>query len=413
MEGLFFNVNGGYIEGLVRGYRNSLLTSQNYGNLTQCDTIDGMLLLLLRLLFYSSMFYMRNELYLNGSGLTSGLWYLDVKLQLGPAYGDFLAALPPNPSTSSLAGKTTEKLVAEFRYLQAQATGSIARFMEYLTYGYMIDNVALLITGTLHERDTRELLERCHPLGWFETMPVLCVATNIEELYNSVLVETPLAPYFKGSLSHQDLDELNIEIVRNMLYKNYLEDFHRFVNSEPGLKGTPTAEVMSEALEFEADRRAINITLNSFGTELSKAERKKLYPEFGKLYPEGSLMLSRADDVEGVALAVSGVGDYKAFFDAVGLNQGGGGGGGGAGGIGGGGLGNMAGGGSSDGKSLEDMFYQKEMEISKLTFTRQFSPAIIYAWVKLREQEIRNITWIAECIAQNQKERIGNYISVF
>jgi len=29
------------------------------------------------------------------------------------------------------------------------------------------------------------------------------------------------------------------------------------------------------------------------------------------------------------------------------------------------------------------------------------------------EQEIRNITWIAECIAQNQKERIGNYISVF
>ena len=28
-------------------------------------------------------------------------------------------------------------------------------------------------------------------------------------------------------------------------------------------------------------------------------------------------------------------------------------------------------------------------------------------------QEIRNVTWIAECIAQNQKERIGNYIAVF
>jgi len=28
-------------------------------------------------------------------------------------------------------------------------------------------------------------------------------------------------------------------------------------------------------------------------------------------------------------------------------------------------------------------------------------------------QEIRNITWISECIAQNQKDRIGNYISVF
>jgi hypothetical protein len=30
-----------YIEGIVRGYRNSLLTGQNYSNLTQCETIDG------------------------------------------------------------------------------------------------------------------------------------------------------------------------------------------------------------------------------------------------------------------------------------------------------------------------------------------------------------------------------------
>ncbi len=238
----------------------------------------------------------------------------------------------------------------------------------------MIDNVALLITGTLHERDTRELLDRCHPLGWFDTMPVLCVATNIEELYNSVLIETPLAPYFQGSLSHQDLDELNIEIVRNTLYKNYLEDFYKFVTTHPDIAGTPTAEVMTEILEFEADRRSINITLNSFGTELSKTDRKRLYPELGQLYPEGSLMLSRADDFDGVRLAVDGVSDYKSFFDAAGLGGGPG------------GPGNMAGGTGSDGKSLEDLFYQKEMEIAKDAFTRQFTYAIVYAWVKLREQ---------------------------
>lgn len=319
------------------------MNHQSYGNLTQCETID------------------------------------DVKLQLGPAYGDFLASLPPNPSTSALANKTTDKLVSEFRYLQANATGSLAKFMEYLTYGYMIDNVALLITGTLHERDTRELLERCHPLGWFETMPVLCVATNIEELYNSVLIETPLAPYFKGSLSHQDLDELNIEIIRNTLYKNYLEDFHNWVNTDPDVTGTPTAETMSEALEFEADRRSINITINSFGTELSKADRKKLYPSFGRLYPEGSFMLSRADDIEGVRIAVDGVHDYKAFFDQMS------GGGGGAAGV-----GNMSGGSGSDGKSLEDLFYQKEMELSKNAFTRQFTHAVVYAWVKLKEQVSRS-----------------------
>ena len=271
--------------------------------------------------------------------------------------------------------------------------------MDYVTYGYMIDNVALLITGTLHERDTRELLERCHPLGWFETMPVLCVATNIEELYNSVLIETPLAPYFKGSLSHQDLDELNIEIVRNTLYKNYLEDFYHFVNNDPGMVGSPTSVVMSEVLEFEADRRAINITLNSFGTELSKSERKKLYPSFGRLYPEGMFMLSKAEDMEGVRLAVEGVNDYKTYFDATGMGNGPT------------GAGNMSGGVGGDGKSLEDMFYQKEMEISKGAFTHQFTYAIVYAWVRLREQvseidSIRIVWTRANILLGNQKHHM-------
>ena len=59
----------------------------------------------------------------------------------------------------------------------------------------MIDNVILLITGTLHDRDTHELLERCHPLGMFDTIAALCVATNVAELFNTVLVETPLGKF--------------------------------------------------------------------------------------------------------------------------------------------------------------------------------------------------------------------------
>ena len=39
------------------------------------------------------------------------------------------------------------------------------------------------------------------------------------ELYRLVLVDTPLAPYFADTLSSEDLDEMNIEILRNTLYK--------------------------------------------------------------------------------------------------------------------------------------------------------------------------------------------------
>jgi hypothetical protein len=35
---------------------------------------------------------------------------------------------------------------------------------------------------------------------------------NMRELYRLVLVDTPLAPYFSENLSHEDLDEMNIEV---------------------------------------------------------------------------------------------------------------------------------------------------------------------------------------------------------
>lgn len=60
------------------------------------------------------------------------------------------------------------------------------------------------------------------------------------------------------------------------------------------------------APQFEADRRAFIITINSFDTELSKEDRAKLFPHCGRLYPEGLAQLARADDYE----QVKNVADY-------------------------------------------------------------------------------------------------------
>ena len=59
-------------------------------------------------------------------------------------------------------------------------------------YSYMIDNIILLITGTLHHRPISELIPKCHPLGSFEQMEAIHVASTPAELYNAVLVDTPL-----------------------------------------------------------------------------------------------------------------------------------------------------------------------------------------------------------------------------
>ncbi|RLV92029.1 V-type proton ATPase subunit d [Spathaspora sp. JA1] len=345
MEGLFFNINNGYIEGVVRGYKSGLLTTNQYVNLTQCDNLE------------------------------------DLKLQLSSTdYGNFMANQSGNLSTSIIQDSLSKKLFQQYQYIKSQSNGKLTKFMEYINYGYMIDNVILMITGTLHERDKSEILRKCNPLGWFDTLPTLSIASDIESLYSTVLIDTPLAPFFKNCVSADDLDDLNIEIIRNKLYKNYLESFAEFVTQE---FEQPDQEIMLRLLTLEADKRVINITLNSVNnSDLSSDDKLSLFPNFGKFYPTYHVQLSQVEDIEQLKSIVDNVGEYRDLF-------------------------------ADDDRGLGDWFYLLEMQLCKNAFTQQFTLSTVYVWLKSKEQEIRNITWISECIAQNQKNRIDSYISVY
>ncbi|KAK1571057.1 hypothetical protein Q3G72_011290 [Acer saccharum] len=197
-----------------------------------------------------------------------------------------LLAEPSPLHTTMIVEKCTLKLVDENKHMLCQATVPMSTFSKY---GHMIDIVVLIVAGTLHERDVQELLEKCHPLGMFDSIATLAVAQN-------------MLP----------------EIMRE-LYRLVLVGLHTFLN------------VLHQ--RFVLSWRSILL----------------ISPSFSKLSYGESQMLDKA-------------------------------------------------------------FYEEEVKRLCLAFEQQFHYEVFFAYMRLREQEIRNLLWISECVAQNQKSRVHDSV---
>lgn len=382
-----FTSENGYVDGIVRGYRGALLTVQQYNNLCHCETADEV----------------RNQL----TATDYGDQMMMTKTQAGT-----------NTPGDGLKDKLRAKFVDQFRYLRDNtAPESTARqILERIQYGYMIDNVVLLLAGTSNypqsdeaqgggdgkkEEDARqerekELLRECHPLGQFDALGILAVGgMSPQEAHQLILQELPIGKYFT------DLKTSRYELIREIVWKRYLEDFCAW--SLRNLDSV-SRKLMAYLLEREAERRTLAIAINSLKASLTKDERFELFPQIGLVHQNGlSYKLSRAEDYQSVKAIIEQHPLLSARFsvgldrehDRFDINQ-------------------------EEDQSVNP-FYSKfeeclaveEVEDCKSVFEFPANYAVFYAWVRLKEQEARNIVWISKCISQQRKDNASEYIPIW
>merc|ERR1712194_310927 len=263
--------------------------------------------------------------------------------------------------------------------------------LDFVAREKMIDNVVMIIQGALNGKAPSEMQEKIHPLGVFDGMRVIMsesfdVQGGFNDLYRIFLVDTPIGKYFEEYLKECDRDK--DEMARAGVETNQVG----------GILGKQDLEIMGPMLKMEADFRVLLVTLNALNTSLSTEaklqDRNALYPSFGYLYPEGTKELRKVWNETTVRAALEPYTKYlqlfdqvKQFYDADGDGTG-----------------------TKGFQSIEDLVYADNVQMYEMAFEQQYHFGVFYAWVKLREQEIRNVRWIANMVILNTKDHIDDTI---
>lgn len=370
LEMATFGIDDGYVEAICRSLRKGFLREETYLQLKACSSLQEF-----RLVLEDTDYapYIVNE---------------------------------GNPiEIVALKNRCKEKLMTEIQHMIGQSTQPLTGFLERMLHGYQIESVVGMIEGIKNEQSIEVIKKGIDPLGDFAELKNIRIVegNDYATLYQQVLIDLPIGDYFRkfmdNMLSNVDnlkdgkkkdaafisetMKDFKAEKIKNMLRKIWLAEFHKYCMDN--LPGDSSRSIMDDLLKFESDCMTIQIIYNStdirglFDARGREVERRNYINSLGYLYPDKDQELNQADTFDKLKAAVKGY-EYEHMLAQVSESD-------------------KEGGFSSQGKSIDDVMFVEKARRYSLAFENGFHYGVFYAYLKLREMEIKNLVWLAELVS--------------
>ena len=380
MEALTHNFDNALPEAILRALRKGFLGDVEYNQLKTCSNINEFKLVMEDTDYGADLFLMQEG--------------QDFEVQ-------------------ALRMSMKEKLMNEMQFLISNAAYPLNQFLIMILHRYQIDNVVFVIEGLKSHRSIEELMRTADPLGRFPELKNIqpIDGDDYASLYQSVLVDLPVGVYFRkflnevtaGAAADENIEmttkfisdamqDYSLQQIQLRVKKIWLHEFYDFCQKE--LVGT-SSTMMQDLLKFESDLMTLQIIENSRSYSglvdaRGDSERRKYISKVGYLYPDRSEQLNTATSKTEMIAALEAT-PYHAMMQKVSVGD------------------NDRHEAESQGKTIDEVMLSEQSRRFSEAFEDGFHFGCFYAFIKLKEQEIKNVTWLAELVTMQVNRNLPGW----
>lgn len=349
----------GYLIAEINGKELLLFKSDDYNSLKQCETLEEICIKL-----------NRKYKFLEGTDITKTQLKKNLNKTLineyNRIYNDTNSVSINDNITNDSVSIDDNNISLDDNYNDNiyKSINPLKIILEYYIESHKIKNFFFILQSLSKNKDLDTLYNKID-IGDFDELKTLKFCKDMNDVQKFCIENCFLKKYYykiKWNLEFKDNDFQKKQVLIN---KYQIEDIYN--------KLKHTDLFILEIIKLQADRCIIDLTMNSLNNFFGK-DRLDLYPRICSLDSKTVESLSFVESIDDMKNILSNKYDIN--------------------------------------KDIYSELINKEMEKYCESFKIFNDVSCVYSYFKLKEQEIKNVLWIVDCILQGRRNEIDSLLNI-